>query len=105
MNLRNRTVPKVTKDATDQASTSGSKAAKPKNSTEAKGKGQMKEKSQNKTPEKKETEDKETDKNISTFNLENEISKIKVYVPFNDLLKNTEYIKHIQNMLKLQEGK
>ncbi len=54
---------------------------------------------------KKDTEDKEADKNISTFNLEQEISNIKVYVPFKELLKNTEYRKHIQNMLKFQENK
>ena len=38
MNLRNRTVPRTTKDATNQASTSGTKAVEIKSSAEAKGK-------------------------------------------------------------------
>jgi len=53
MNLRNRNVPKVTKYSTDQASSSGSKAAEPKNTVDAKGKGEMKDKPQNKTSDKK----------------------------------------------------
>ncbi len=105
MTLRNRTVSKTTKDATDPASTSGTKTVEIKNSAEAKGKGEVKEKTQPKMSDKKDTEEKETEKSISTFNLEQEISKIKVFVPFNELLKNTEYRKQIQNMLISQENR
>ena len=101
MNLRNITIPRVTKDTTDHASTSGTKTVETKGPAKAKGKGEMKDKTQPKMSDKKDIEEKEIDKNISTFNLEQEISKIKVSVPFHELLKNTEYRKHIQSMLKL----
>lgn len=42
---------------------------------------------------------KEMKKVQSGFNLESEIEKIKISVPFNELLKNIKYIKHIRNML------
>ena len=34
---------------------------------------------------------KENDKTIPPFSLQNEISKIKISIPFNELLKNNEY--------------
>lgn len=46
---------------------------------------------------------KELEKVQSGFNLENEIAKIKIYVPFNELLKNIEYKKHISKMLMVEE--
>ncbi len=66
MNLRNRSVPKITKDPTDQPSTSAQKQVDPR------GKGELKEKTKNKTLDRKESEDKEVDKPMSTFNMENE---------------------------------
>ncbi len=93
MNLRNRTFPRVTKDTTDHASANGPKVAKTKSTAKAKGKGEMKDKPQPNVFDKKDIEEKEADKNISTFNLEQEISKIKVSVRFNELLKNIEYRK------------
>ena len=38
----------------------------------------------------------------SGFNLQNELSKLKISVPFNDLLRNTEYINNITKMVKNQ---
>ena len=29
--------------------------------------------------------------NITSFNIENEISKIKISLPFNEILRNSEY--------------
>jgi len=37
------------------------------------------------------------------FNLENEITKIKIYVPFNELIKNAEYRGQISKILKAEE--
>ena len=51
---------------------------------------------------KKETS-KENEKTITSFSLQNEISKIKISIPFNELLKNNEYIKEITKMVKLKE--
>ena len=33
----------------------------------------------------------EVEKIIAGFNLQNELSKLKISVPFNELLRNTEY--------------
>ena len=60
MNLRNMIMPKVTKDVTNQASTSGTKVVEPKSSAKSKGNGELKDKPQNKISDKKETEDKES---------------------------------------------
>ena len=38
----------------------------------------------------------------SGFNLQNELSNIKIYVPFNELLRNTEYRNTITKMVKSQ---
>jgi hypothetical protein len=46
---------------------------------------------------------KEVEKLQASFNIENEISKIKINVPFNELLKNVEYRGKIIKMLKIEE--
>ena len=38
----------------------------------------------------------------SGFNLQNELSKLKISVPFNELLRNTEYRNTITKMVKSQ---
>lgn len=47
---------------------------------------------------------KEIDKTTSVFNLENEIAKIKISVPFNDILKVDKYRRKIVEMLNSQPG-
>ena len=49
---------------------------------------------------KKDVNTKEIGKIQYSFNIKNEISKIKIYVPFNDVLKNVEYRRQIIKMLK-----
>jgi hypothetical protein len=46
---------------------------------------------------------KEVEKIQSPFNFENEMAKIKIYVPFNELIKNVEYRSQIIKMLKMEE--
>ena len=41
--------------------------------------------------------------NLSSFNLENDISKIKKYFPFNEILTNYEYRAQLIKMLKTKE--
>ena len=41
--------------------------------------------------------------NLTSFNLENEISKIKISLPFNEILINSEYIAQLIRMLKIDE--
>lgn len=43
---------------------------------------------------------KEIEKSQNLFNLENEIAKIKMYVPFNEILNNAEYRGQINKMLR-----
>jgi hypothetical protein len=50
--------------------------------------------------QKKDANSKEVDKSQSTFSLESEISKLKVSIPFNELIKNTEYRGQIMKMLR-----
>ena len=38
----------------------------------------------------------------SNFNLQNELSKLKISIPFNELLRNNEYKATITNMVKGQ---
>ena len=38
----------------------------------------------------------------SSFNLQNQLSKLKIYVPFNELLRNNEYRNTITKMVKGQ---
>jgi len=40
---------------------------------------------------KKDDNNKEVEKSQSTFNLESEISKLNVSIPFNEIIKNTKY--------------
>jgi hypothetical protein len=40
----------------------------------------------------------------SPFNFENEMAKMKNFVPFNELIKNVEYISQIIRMLKMEEA-
>ena len=47
---------------------------------------------------------KETEKSASVFILESEISKIKIPVPFREILKVNEYISRIVKMLNSQLG-
>ena len=56
-----------------------------------------------KVPENKKEISKENEKTITSFSLQNEISKIKISIPFNELLKNNEYRKEITKMVKLKE--
>jgi hypothetical protein len=51
----------------------------------------------------KDVNTREIEKIQPSFSLENEISKIKIYVPFNELLKNTGYKRHIIKILKTKE--
>jgi hypothetical protein len=63
-----------------------------------------KEESHKKIPEtKKETIAKEVEKTSSSFNFESDMDKIKMYVPFNELIKNNEYINQIINILKMEQ--
>jgi hypothetical protein len=48
----------------------------------------------------KDVNNKEVEKFQSTFNIESEISKLKVSIPFNELIKNIEYRGQIKKMLK-----
>jgi hypothetical protein len=54
-------------------------------------KGKSKEEPPKKTPEaRKETTIKEVEKTLSPFNFESEMAKIKIYVPFNEIINNGE---------------
>ena len=44
----------------------------------------------------------DVEKVTSIFNLQNELSKLKIYVPFNELLRNNEYRDTITKMVKGQ---
>ena len=52
--------------------------------------------------DKKKTSQKYVDKSKSPFSLENEISKIKISIPFDEILRNDEYRKQIIGMLKYE---
>ena len=45
----------------------------------------------------------EVEKVVSTFNLQSELSKLKVSIPFNELLRNREYIDKITYMARSWE--
>ena len=53
--------------------------------------------------DKEESSQKDVDKSKSLFSLENEISKIKISVPFDELLRNAEYRKQIMRMFKSKQ--
>jgi hypothetical protein len=44
---------------------------------------------------------KEVEKTSSSFDFESEMAKITILVPFNELIKNSEYINQIIKMLKM----
>jgi hypothetical protein len=67
-------------------------------------KGKQKEESHKKVPEtRKEIVTKELGKNSSSFNFESEMDKIKISIPFNELIKNNEYRNQIIKMLKMEQ--
>ena len=41
----------------------------------------------------------DVDRGVSSFNMQNELSKIKISIPFNKLLRNNEYRENITKML------
>jgi hypothetical protein len=68
-------------------------------------KGNSKEEALKKAPEvSKETSVKEVDKAPPPFNFENEMAKIKIFVPFNELIKKGEYWDQIIKMLNMEEA-
>jgi hypothetical protein len=68
-------------------------------------KEKSKEESLKKAPEvSKETSIKEVDKAPPPFNFENEMAKIKIFVPFNELIKKGEYRNQIIKMLNMEEA-
>ena len=44
----------------------------------------------------------DVEKVVSTFNLQTEISKVKISIPFNELLRNREYRDKIIDMVRSQ---
>ena len=44
----------------------------------------------------------DVDKVVSTFNLQTELSKLKVSIPFDELLRNKEYRDKIIDMVRSQ---
>ena len=103
MRLRNRDVPINKGKANPNQPSSSSVNAE-------KGKEQQKETSMNKEVENDVQQDKvikkatpvEVEKISAGFNLQNELSKLKISVPFNELLRNTEYRYTISKMVKYQ---
>ena len=80
---------------TKEAQNNTPSSSHPKNDSVAKDvveKGKHKEEPPNKVLEiRKETIIKEVEKTSSSFNFESEMAKIKISVPFNELIKNSEY--------------
>jgi len=67
--------------------------------------GKQKEEIQKKVLEiKRDAVIKEVEKTQSPFNFESEMEKIKIYVPFNELIRNGEYRSQIIKMLKMEEA-
>jgi hypothetical protein len=64
-------------------------------------KGKKKEEPQKRLLTRKEMVTKEVEKTPSSFDFESEMAKIKISVPFNELIKNSEYINQIIKMLKM----
>jgi hypothetical protein len=113
-NLRNQKVPANPPkgnppkgNPTKEAQNNIPSSSQPKKDSAAKDvvdKGKQKEESQKKVPEtRKETVTKEVEKTSSSFNFESEMAKIKIYVPFNELIKNNEYRNQIIKMLKMEQ--
>jgi hypothetical protein len=89
-----------------QINTPSSSQPKKDNSTkDAMERGKLREESPKKIPEvRKEVVVKEVEKAPSPFNFESEMAKIKIFVPFNDLIKNGEYRNQIIKILKMEEA-
>jgi hypothetical protein len=113
-NLRNQKVPANPPkgnppkgNPTKEAQSNIPSSSQPKKDSTAKDvvdKGKKKEESQKKIPEtRKEIVTKEVEKTSSSFNFESEMAKIKIYVPFNELIKNNEYRNQIIKMLKMEQ--
>jgi hypothetical protein len=84
---------------------SSSQPKKDSSTKDAMEKGKFKEEPPKKIPEaRKEAVIKEVEKSPSPFNFESEMAKIKIYVPFNELIKNGEYRNQIIKMLKMEEA-
>ena len=64
-------------------------------------KGKQKEEPQKRLLTGKEVVTKEVEKTPSSFDFESEMAKIKISVPFNELIKNSEYRNQIIKMLKM----
>lgn len=100
-NLRNKNVPIIANKA--QPKKDAPKVAEAKNDTPKIAEGKED------TPfGKKDTQlpppTKEAEKSVSVFNLENEISKIKISIPFSEILKVNQYRSKIVEMLNSQPG-
>jgi hypothetical protein len=111
-NLRNQKVPPNPPkgNPTKEAQSNIPSTSQPKNDYVAKDstikgtaeKGKQKEEPQKKLLEvRKETVTKQVEKTSSSFNSESEMAKIKIYIPFNELIKISEYRNQIIRMLKM----
>jgi hypothetical protein len=112
-NLRNQKVPANPPkgnppkgNPTKEAQNNIPSSSQPKKYSPAKDvldKGKQKEDPQKKILEtRKEIVNKEVEKTSSSFNFESEMAKIKIFVPFNELIKNIEYRNQIIKMLKME---
>lgn len=100
-NLRNRNVPITASKAQPKKDASEAVEDKKDGSKVAEGKNDS-------PPDKKVIQapspTKEIEKSISSFSIENEIAKIKISVPFNEILKVDKYRSKIVEMLNSQHG-
>ena len=64
-------------------------------------KGKQKEEPQKKILTRREMVTKEVEKSPSSFDFKSEMARIKILVPFNELIRNSEYINQIIKMLKM----
>ena len=102
-NLRNRKVVVNTeKSQVDQHSSSQMKQDPPRKEAQKKDEYKEDDPLNKIQEEKKESGPKDVDKSKSLFSLENEMSKIKILVPFDELLRNVEYIIQIMRMFKYE---
>jgi hypothetical protein len=84
---------------------SSSQPKKDSSTKDALEKGKQKEEPPKKVPEtKRDAIIKEVEKTQSSFSFESEMEKIKIYVPFNEMIRNVEYRSQIIKMLKMEEA-
>jgi hypothetical protein len=84
---------------------SSSQPKKDSSAKDALEKGKHKEQPPKKVPEtKRDVVIKEVEKTQSPFNFESEMEKIKIYVPFIELIRNGEYRNQIIKILKMEES-